>query len=68
MNFKIEISEKNTNGLWKEPYLTLRGFQTLDSAKLEVQRLIENFTQANVGPRRFDIRKGHRIQDTRNIL
>ena len=67
MIFNIEISEKNEKGFWQEPRLSLKGFQTLDSAKLEMNRLAEKFTQANVGPRRIDIKAGNRIQATMQV-
>ena len=66
MNFKIEVSKKNEKGFWMEPYVTLPGFQTLDSAKMEVDRLIENFKSRKAEePRRLDIKMGNRIQATK---
>ena len=64
---KIEISEKNSEGFWMQPYMTLNwNGQTLDSAIMEVERLIENFKSKKVDTaRRIDIRKGRRIEATR---
>ena len=65
MKIKIEICRKNEKGFWMEPYCSLN-FQTLDSAKMELVRLLENFKTRGVDePRRLDIRAGNRIEATK---